>query len=85
MWIDTKSLSLWLNPLKHRDALDVIKDYILDDLIPKSMEANSKVMIQIGKYTMGLEHIILDIAKYIKRRYNMKLCAQKDDIDILKI
>ena len=84
-WIDTKSISFWLNPLNHCDALTVITRHILDELIPSAQEAQSSILIEIGKYSVGLEPILIDIARHLMTTYSMKLCVQNSDVEMLEV
>ena len=65
--IDTKSISFGLN---HCDALRVITRHIFDELIPSAQEAQSTILIEIGKYSVGLEPILIEIARDLMAPYS---------------
>ena len=85
LWLDTKSVSFWLRPLGHGDALRVIRRHILDWLIPNALSAESSILIEIGKYSVGLEPVLIDIARHLMAAYSMKLCVQNSDVEMLKV
>ncbi len=85
LWMDTKSLSFWLSPLSRCEALTVITRHILDAVIPNALWAQSPVLIEIGKYSVGLEPVLVDIARHVLAAYSMKLCVQQSDVEMLKV
>eukprot|EP01083_Nonionella_stella_P066387 174775_1 len=85
MWIDTKSLSYWLQPLEHEECVRIITTQIVDKHMTRAQQTDQKLLIQIGKYTLGLERIVMDIAKHVRHTYGMKMCSKPKDVEHIKL